>query len=72
MSGSADDKVNDCYEGNDSSDEDMEAADSLVVCLEPSCCSSNRCSWELLRVISFSKIINFSVILIKKYHLKKC
>ena len=37
LSGSVDDKVSDCDEGSDSSDEDMEAADSLDVCPEPGC-----------------------------------
>ena len=37
LSGSVDDKVSDCDEGSDSSDEDMEAADSLDVCPELGC-----------------------------------
>ena len=48
--------MNDCYEGNDSSDEDMEAADSLDVCLEPSCSSSNNAAGKSLRVILIFKI----------------
>ena len=35
LSGSVDDKVSDC--DSDSSDEDVEAADSLDVCPEPGC-----------------------------------
>ena len=39
LSCSVDDKVSDCDEGSDSSDEDIEAADSLDVCPEPGCSS---------------------------------
>ena len=39
LAGSVDDKVSDC--DSDSSDEDMEAADSLDVCPEPGCNNFN-------------------------------